>query len=780
MKKSFIFTVIFMMMLMIVSAVCADDLSDVKQAGVLRFGAPLEYIPFVFQDENDNSNGMDIALMQEIARRMGVRLQTLSFARDGIIDALTIGQIDVIGGGLSKTESRAQRIDFSRTYYNGEAQVISLASSPKPQVVNLDSFRGMKIAVVKGSSFQEWVQKNLVDPGYIQLSGVYTYADSKDGMKALDRKDVDLVMIDQDVYEDRYRASGNYQVFYTGFNTENYAFGMRKNSSLTAEINNHLNDMMRDGTAQNIANRFFSMDFSGKDNSISRPAATAAPIVTVAPSSSACVNAMSYVADVTVKDGQAFNPNAGFRKTWRIYNNGSCTWDSNYYLDFASGDRMNGGSARIPGTVKPGQTVDVSVDMTAPSRAGNYKGYWQMRSPQGAAFGQTIWVTIKVSGNAPAPTAKPQDGQTRTIPVVDYFYADSYSGKPGDGTVIHWGTTRAAGVSIYVDGYHISNEGASGSYQLQAPLQGDGTHEIKLIARSVTDDATSVIYYTMGSGDGQTRIVPKIDYFYVSPDSGNPGDGTTVYWSTTNAGGVTITVDGYQITNEGSNGSYQLQAPIQGEGNHTITLTAHSVTDDTTQSVNFYMNGSGYSGGDSGNDGQSQIIPNIDSFSASSYSGNPGDGTTIYWSTSNAGGVTISVDGYQISNEGASGSYQLQAPLQGEGTHSITLTAHSVTDDTSQTIYYTMSGSNDYGWESGNDWNVSEEDIQTFVDSMTEEDWNAFNDAVGQISEEDWNAFADAVDQMTEEDWNAFAEAVDQMTDEDWAALEALLADETY
>ena len=53
MKKSFLLTVIVMMTLMIVSAVCADDLSDVKQAGVLRFGAPLEYIPFVFQDEND-------------------------------------------------------------------------------------------------------------------------------------------------------------------------------------------------------------------------------------------------------------------------------------------------------------------------------------------------------------------------------------------------------------------------------------------------------------------------------------------------------------------------------------------------------------------------------------------------------------------------------------------------------------------------------------------------------------------------------------------------------
>ncbi len=679
MKKSFLLTIVVMMMLVIVSAVCADDLSDVKQAGVIRFGAPLEYIPFVYQDETDNSNGMDIALMQEVARRMGLRLQTLSFARDGIIDALTIGQIDVIGGGLSKTDSRAQRIDFSRTYYNGEAQVISLASSPKPATVTLDSFRGLKLGVVKGSSFQEWVQKNLVDPGYMTLSSVYTYADSKDFMKALDRKDIDVVMIDQDVYEDRYRASGNYQVFYTGFNTENYAFGMRKGSTLTQEINNHLNDMIKDGTAQNIANRFFSMNFNEKeDQAISRTpvVATLAPVVTAAPAT--CVNAMSYVADVTVKDGQNFNPNSGFRKTWRIYNNGSCTWDSNYYLDYVSGDRMNGGSARIPGTVKPGQTVDISVDLKAPSNGGNYKGYWQMRAPNGTAFGQTIWVSIKVSGSAPAPTATPQDGQT--------------------------------------------------------------------------------------------RVVPRIDYFTTSSDFGNPGDSLMVYWSTTNAGGVTITVDGYQITNEGPSGSYQLQAPIQGEGTHTITLTAHSVTDDVSESMWFIMNGSG-SG--SGNDGQTQVIPVIDYFSADSYSGNPGDGTTVYWSTSNAGGVTITVDGYQISNEGASGSYSLQAPLQGAGTHSITLIAHSVTDDASQTIYYTMNEPQpDNSWESGNDWGSSDDW------GMTEQDWQDFSNAVDNMTEQDWQDFSDALDSMTEQDWQDFSDALDSMTDEDWAALESLLSEE--
>ena len=764
--KKYLSFVLVMIMLLAVSAVYADDLSDVRQAGVLRFGAPMEYIPFVFEDSSGSSSGMDVALMEEVCRRMGLRMQKLSFARDGIIDALNIGQIDVIGGGLSKTDARSQLIDFSRTYYNGEAQVISLASSPKPQVVNLDSFRGMKIAVVKGSSFQEWVQTNLVDAGYMPISSVYTFSDSKDGMKALDRKDVDLVMIDQDVYEDRYRPSGNYQVFYSGFKTENYAFGMRKNSSLTAEINNQLNNMIKDGTAQSIANRFFSMSFTDNDSSILKPVATLAPVVTTAPTN--CVNAMSYVADVTVKDGQTFGANEGFRKTWRIYNNGSCTWDSNYTLQLVSGDAMNGSYVRIPTTVKPGQTIDVSADLKAPSKAGTYKGNWQMRSPQGSGFGQTIWVSIKVSGNAPTP--KPSDGQTRKIPVINYFYASSTEGHLGDGTMVYWSVSNAAGVTITCNGSIIENTAnLTGSAPVNSVIQKPGIHEIKLTAHSVTDDTSSSVFYTMydkngSTGDGQTRVIPVIDYFYSDRDSGNAGDGLTVYWGT-NAGGVTINVDGYDVTNSTGSGSYTLQAPIASPGKHTITLTAHTVTDDASSSIWYYAEeNSSYGGGVSGgNDGQTRVIPSVDYVYLSDYTVDVGEGTTVYWHTTNASGVTISVDGNAIGNSSSEGAYPI--PAQSVGTHTVTVTAQSVTDSASDSDSFTVEEPV---------YNEPEPSYDTYTYNITEQDWQDFGSALENMTEDDWNQ---VYDNMTEDDWNAIGEAFDQMTDEDWAALAELMGE---
>ncbi len=62
-------------------------------------------------------------------------------------------------------------------------------------------------------------------------------------------------------------------------------------------------------------------------------------------------------------------------------------------------------SVSMPGNVAPGQTVDVSVNMTAPNTAGNYIGYWKFKNPTGVLFGigyyanNPWWVQIKVQGD---------------------------------------------------------------------------------------------------------------------------------------------------------------------------------------------------------------------------------------------------------------------------------------------------------------------------------------------------------------------------------------------
>ncbi len=111
-----------------------------------------------------------------------------------------------------------------------------------------------------------------------------------------------------------------------------------------------------------------------------------------------------FVADITVPDGTNFAPGTAFTKTWRVKNVGTCTWSTSYSAVYVSGEKMGApASVNLPNNVAPGQTVDITVQLTAPSSAGTYRGYWQLRNAGGVLFGlgstanKSFWVEIKVS-----------------------------------------------------------------------------------------------------------------------------------------------------------------------------------------------------------------------------------------------------------------------------------------------------------------------------------------------------------------------------------------------
>ena len=69
-----------------------DDLSRVRAAGVLKVGTSGDYAPFAFYTAQFQLDGLDIALMRELGRRIGVQVQFEDFAFDGVLDALRLGR----------------------------------------------------------------------------------------------------------------------------------------------------------------------------------------------------------------------------------------------------------------------------------------------------------------------------------------------------------------------------------------------------------------------------------------------------------------------------------------------------------------------------------------------------------------------------------------------------------------------------------------------------------------------------------------------------------------
>jgi Ig-like domain from next to BRCA1 gene len=140
------------------------------------------------------------------------------------------------------------------------------------------------------------------------------------------------------------------------------------------------------------------------------PTATTQPTNTPQPTTTSIpCNRASFVSDITYPDGSDVKVNEGFVKTWRLKNDGSCTWTSGYKIIFSHGDRMNAPDEVVltGGTVAPGQTVDVSVSLTAPSNQGTYKGYFKLKASDGQVFGigaagnTAFWVEVEVFPDTP-------------------------------------------------------------------------------------------------------------------------------------------------------------------------------------------------------------------------------------------------------------------------------------------------------------------------------------------------------------------------------------------
>ena len=202
-------------------------------------------------------------------------------------------------------------------------------------------------------------------------------------------------------------SAGNY--LFTSLRAGTYCVGVNPSSPANAPLLmpgkwTYPEVEVGSSTLQLAENDYQTADF-GWDYQFDPPpevAATPTPVPTGQEQTQGCLDAAAYVADVTIPDDTALAPGEAFVKTWRVSNQGTCTWDSGYSLIFNGGEQM-GGPASVPlgQVVQPGAEVDVSVSLVAPSAPGSYSGDWLFQNPNGTTFGSRgdypIYLQIVVS-----------------------------------------------------------------------------------------------------------------------------------------------------------------------------------------------------------------------------------------------------------------------------------------------------------------------------------------------------------------------------------------------
>ncbi|MGI6250076.1 MAG: NBR1-Ig-like domain-containing protein [Anaerolineaceae bacterium] len=138
-------------------------------------------------------------------------------------------------------------------------------------------------------------------------------------------------------------------------------------------------------------------------------------------------NKAKFVTDVTIPDGTVINVNQSFVKTWRITNEGSCTWTTGYQLVFASGEQMSApSSVGFPKNVPPGSSVDISVQLVSPNSGGDFTARFKLKANDGTIFGvgtkdAPLTVVLKVPSPATKTPSKPATGCEVHYNLVDMW-----------------------------------------------------------------------------------------------------------------------------------------------------------------------------------------------------------------------------------------------------------------------------------------------------------------------------------------------------------------------
>ena len=169
-----------------------------------------------------------------------------------------------------------------------------------------------------------------------------------------------------------------------------------------------------------------------------------------------------FISDVTVPDGSTVAPGEAFTKTWRLKNIGACAWTTSYSLVWAGGDLLGAPrSVNLPADTAPGQSVDVSVSLIAPTAPGRYKALFKLFNAQSVEFGigdaasGAFWVEINVGQN----TLIQSSSSPITWVAFDFLeYAISSQWRSGAGILSFPGVTGdSRGFANFVNQPHLED-----------------------------------------------------------------------------------------------------------------------------------------------------------------------------------------------------------------------------------------------------------------------------------------------------------------------------------
>ena len=150
------------------SSYTGETIDAIKAAGKLVVGTEAQYAPFEFKDLDANFVGCDIWLAQQIADALGVELEVMDMAFDGIIPAVKSNQVDIGIAAFTVDEERAKEIDFTDMYQKDE-QMLIVKKGNEEVYTTKESLAGQQVGAQRGTIQSKLIQSALPDSTLFEL-----------------------------------------------------------------------------------------------------------------------------------------------------------------------------------------------------------------------------------------------------------------------------------------------------------------------------------------------------------------------------------------------------------------------------------------------------------------------------------------------------------------------------------------------------------------------------------------------------------------------------------
>lgn len=229
----------------------------VKEEGKLLVGTEGTYPPFTFHDESGKLTGFDVEIAREVAKRLGVEAEFKETQWDAMFEGLNSNRFDMIANQVGIREDRQKKYDFSKPYIESSAVVV--VSKDNNDVKSFEDIKGLTSAQSLTSNYRDIAEEN----GAV-IQGVDGLAQS---IQLLEQGRVDVTVNDKISILDymNKQKNSNIKIAAEAEDAGQSGLMFRKgNDKLVEEVNKALEEMMEDGTYEEISNKWFGENVSPK------------------------------------------------------------------------------------------------------------------------------------------------------------------------------------------------------------------------------------------------------------------------------------------------------------------------------------------------------------------------------------------------------------------------------------------------------------------------------------------------------------------------------------